>query len=208
MILLVGAKGNMGSRYSAILRHLGETHYSIDIDDPWPETKRVKKVIIATPTCSHLNDIQVANEMYPSADILCEKPISRHSEDLELMRVNRKRLYCVNQYAHLFPDTLVPLDDGGTSDNYFKHGGDGLAWDCFQLFALAEGPVELRENSPIWKCRINGYPYSIGSMDRAYIRMIHDFLGDMETVWGWDKIVETTRKVEQWIAANEASRPA
>jgi hypothetical protein len=208
MILVVGGNGNMGQRYRAILRSLDKAHYSVDEFDAWPITG-VEKVIIATPTKTHYELIRQAAEAYPQADILCEKPIVTSLSAWERLKAigSTARLYCVNQYAHLHAVCHDGMDRE-TYYNYFKHGSDGLAWDCFQLFGVAEGSIRLEESSPIWFCKINGGYCTLSDMDRAYVLMLRDFLGPMAKVWDAAKIETTTTKVLAWISENETAQPA
>jgi hypothetical protein len=203
MILLVGCDGNMGKRYAAILRQLGVQYEGVDVAESWPEWQ-VRQVIIATPTDTHYEMICKAGELYPVADILCEKPLSIYDHEVELLEKYRDRLYVVNQYQYLLPICAPSGDD--TYYNYFKHGGDGLAYDCFQLFGVARGAVTLLEDSPVWLCKINGAQVSLADMDYAYVAMVQDFLGPMDHCWNYDKALETTKKVEQWISENNPKR--
>ena len=61
---------------------------------------------------------------------------------------------------------------GKTIYDYFRHGNDGLVWDCVQIIGLHEGKDEdlnLSEKSPVWTCQINGKKLELDNMDRAYM---------------------------------------
>lgn len=193
MIMVIGGKGNMGQRYCAILRHLGIKYSTIDIEDKDQLFKRdlADGFIVATPTKNHIKMIyDLAQYNKP---ILCEKPISTNVESLlpflETMRRQDLNLQMVNQYAYM------PLGDGEgfTEYNYFKHGGDGLAWDCLNILGLANGEVHLGDDSPIWRCTINGKKLSIADMDNAYINMVANWVGNPED--NIDYIEHAHRKV-------------
>jgi hypothetical protein len=170
--LIVGSKGAMGRRYAAVLRHLGVEFVGIDQGDPVPDL--FDSVIICTPTPNHLPQIvRFASHKVP---ILCEKPISTNvGEALEVCDWAEEKgidLQMVNQYAYLENQDTV----GSTVYNYWNHGRDGLTFDCISVLALARGPVQLAENSPVWTCQINGLNLDLRDMDRAYIAMIHAWL--------------------------------
>lgn len=218
MVLVVGSEGNMGKRYSTILRQLGIEHNCLDVK--FPSYKDVakelfceaNKIIVATPTKTHLAVIQEIKKYrleraLPTAHVLCEKPLVTSLQDIEWLR-NEERLgilkvFCVNQYAHHPQYPIFSRTSGRTYYNYFKHGGDGLQWDCFQLFVLAKGSIGLNDQSPVWTCRINGTLLSISGMDLAYVAMIEDFVGPMRKVWDLDTAEVGTKKVLKWMAEEE-----
>ncbi len=77
----------------------------------------------------------------------------------------------VFQYGELikFPHLRKGRD---TEYNYFRSGKDGLVWDCLQIIALANDEISLRNDSPIWRCKINGTTLDLSDMDYAY----HSFI--------------------------------
>ena len=198
-VLVVGAEGNMGRRYCAILLSLGHTPIKFDIHNEWAPID-CDHVIVATPTPSHAGILyEVFKATTRETHVLCEKPITRELLSLstmyELAKENKSHLYCVNQYAYLPEAEVFTLSNGFTSYDYYKSGDDGTAWDCFQLFALAKSGISLARSSPIWKCRINGVPIDIRNMDAAYVTMIEDFLGDKRNVWGKEIVFKATERI-------------
>ena len=181
--LLFGARGNMGSRYAAIFNHLGVKHVPADLGTTY-DPNDFDAVLIATPTALHVEHIR--KFMRRGVPILCEKPICKDLVELdELIRDCERQgtmLQMVSQY-----DELVRYGRGPTIYNYFKHGGDGIFWNCMNVLFHARGSVELREDSPIWRCMINGHELSIADMDHAYIAMIRRWLeeprADLERIW-------------------------
>ncbi len=178
MILVYGARGNMGRRYMAILRSLGITSYGVDLDtDPRAiPHKEAAGYIIATPTDTH---IRLMRALLPQKrPILCEKPWSKDIHELrdfmsDLGEGDKRRLSMVAQYRHLIPG----LRGRGVSlYDYYRHGGDGLAWDCIQIVGLSNGPVILREKSPVWRCLINGHTINVGGMDGAYVTDVQEWV--------------------------------
>lgn len=214
MVLVIGSQGNMGKRYCAILKALEVEHVGLDIRQAnYSELIeeaifRCDKIIITTPTQKHLETIQLISSVRRQrptriAHVLCEKPLVTKADSLRWLRKEQDsglvRIFCVNQYSYLPEHPIFARTNGRTYYNYFKHGGDGLEWDCFQLFGLARGTVVLNESAPIWNCKINGTKVSISGMDHAYVSMISDFLGQMRRLWDLDKAEEVTRKVLRWI---------
>lgn len=175
LIAVIGANGNMGRRYGAILNYLKQSWIGLDLDNTLEQydrvLKRVSGVIIATPTSTHDEIIRMCLDY--GMPILCEKPISTNLAAVECLCLEAEargvKLQMVNQYRHMGLQT----EDRGTSYyDYWNHGRDGLFWDCISVVALAGGNVILDEKSPIWKCTINGRELDVSKMDRAYIGMI------------------------------------
>jgi hypothetical protein len=175
-VYILGNKGNMGRRYTAILKHLGVAVAGCDLDDWRLPPKDCDGIIIATPTSSHLELLEACLRI-GDRPILCEKPFTT---DIEAMRrfVHRRselnRIRMVNQYEHL-PGTSEPVTHGVSRYNYFNHGRDGLAYDCVNILGMAMWNCSLEEYSPKWICWLNGHRLKIEDMDYAYIEMINDW---------------------------------
>lgn len=209
MVLVIGHLGNMGKRYCAILKMLRIEHFGIDGGyDPDLGNQLIRaadQIIVATPTWTHGNVLRQIAEARPypgtkKVNVLCEKPVTKKPEEFEALRnLSGLRIFCVNQYAHLPEYEKFRGAQGRTYYNYFKHGDDGLAWDCFQLFNLAAGSITLNESSPIWRCRINGVEINQAGMDWAYVKMVQDFLGPMKRVWDLFTAEVTTKRVMKWM---------
>lgn len=177
-ILLVGGDGNMGKRYRTVLDFLGKKWKSTDINTPMEVTADLARaadgIIICTPTEEHTTYIHLFHDM--GVPILCEKPISKDMEDLKQCLASCGKagtvLDMVFQYKHL----AISQRPGPTSYNYFRHGNDGLYWDCIQVIGLAQDAVRLKEDSPIWQCKINGHVLDLAEMDGAYVSFIRRWL--------------------------------
>lgn len=204
-ILIVGADGNMGKRYARILDYLGKSWTGVDVGTSPEEIeargKEAHGYILATPTDTHLELIEKYS--LSGKPILCEKPISK---DLARMRTLfadlRKRqtdLTMVMQYSWLTRSRSI----GWSYYNYFKHGNDGLVWDCIQIIGLARGRIDLEDDSPVWRCRINGHSLKIADMDAAYIRFIQDWLGSPSQ--SLDEIMEIHEKTNELAHSNTYS---
>lgn len=167
--------------------------------DSWPEPSSFDSILICTPTDHHVEDVYQAARF--NLPILCEKPLATDLDlVLELCDFAEKTglpLRMVNQYAFLPGQG----GDGLTYYNYWNHGKDGLAWDCISIVALAQGQVELREDSPLWDCRINGIQHYASEMDYAYVDMLKDWLGG--EVNGVSYIREAHKKVAAYLEVQE-----
>ena len=147
MILLIGAKGSMGRRYQAILRHLGQEFHPVDAGFNEDEVSKlpITRTIIATPTESHAKYIRKYGSLGP---VLCEKPITKSISELadlfQYIKDNNINFTMMLQYSKLFSAT----DQGQSSYNYYNTGGDGLGWDCIQILGLAKGSVVIKNDSP------------------------------------------------------------
>jgi len=178
----------MGTRYLAVLRYLGVDPQIVDKEYAGDPIEDCDGVIIATPTSMHVEHISRCAGL----PILCEKPITKKMGELdELLNFLDKfggSLSMIDQYAE-----LASYGDGPTYYNYFKHGGDGLAWDCINIIGHARGKVRLMENSAVWQCMINGKDLSIADMDGAYISMVAKWLqnpaGNESYIWNAHKKV-------------------
>ena len=178
MILLVGADGNMGSRYKAILRFLGKPWKGVDVTHSekyvMQNAYAAEGILIATPTDTHTQ--LVRKFMHLKKPILCEKPITKDMRDFrDLMaelQDHKTPFRMVNQYRVLAGDSRM----GKSFYDYFKHGKDGLYWDCLQIIGLARGEIRISEESPVWRCMINGKPINLAHMDAAYIKYIQEWL--------------------------------
>ena len=180
MIALIGSEGSMGKRYQAILNYLKEPFDPLDLsligkDEVMRRAKLCHKYIIATPTHTHAEYLRA---FIPDCrPILCEKPITKDIDELvELVALAEKHgnhFQMMFQYKEL---ATAPVNGGGTHYDFFRHGNDGLTWDCLQMIGLANGALHLSEKSPIWTCMINGQPIPIADMDWAYVQVVKKWL--------------------------------
>ncbi len=170
-VLILGSEGSMGKRYQANLKHLGQSYTCADLlhDDRWIERSaaRAQGIIIATPTNTHLKLVTKFSQM--GKPILCEKPLVKTKHELDdlmcSVRLGRTKLRMTFQYQMLD----MVSSNGHSHYDYFRHGNDGIVWDCMQIISLARKSIDLNETSPIWSCVLNGDRLNIADMDRAYI---------------------------------------
>ena len=205
MIALIGSEGSMGKRYQAILRHLQFPFLVYDtcfmsLDNILAQAKRCDRIIIATPTDTH---VRYLRELLPSGKpILCEKPITKNLDEIEALHEwCNENGYTYNMVMQ-YKEYGLNLSSGRLSEyNYFRHGNDGLVWDCMQIIALARGPIILGEDSPEWRCVLNGRKLSIEFMDKAYVYMIAKWMrGGLDQPMA--EILEIHRKVAHYAATN------
>lgn len=179
-VFIWGNKGNMGRRYAAILNYLGHEAVGTDVVEGWDKwysqtPSSYDAVIIATSTDTHSRIIRaIANDT--KAKILCEKPIST---DIKIVRSLLTHVSALNTQLSMVSqyDYLIPMKGKGeTSYDFYQSGADGLAWDCINIIKHARGKISLKNESPIWKCWLNGVMLDIGRMNYAYVEMIEDWL--------------------------------
>ena len=196
LVSVIGGLGNMGRRYSLILKSLGVKVLPIDVNSTPEDIDDAKQFsdafIVATPTDTHANwVIKLARLKRP---ILCEKPISTSlnmvKEVLRITGQEKTPLSMVCQYSELAPKT----GSGDSFYNYFRHGNDGLYWDCIQIIALANGKCEVADDSPVWRCQINGKSLNVAEMDHAYIKHLQRWTNG-EQVNDAEFIFEAHRRV-------------
>ncbi len=183
--LIIGSDGAQGRRYQAILSYLGREFICADPKRPESmiiqkeKEKRIGGVIVATPTDTHVTILK--RFMHTGVPILCEKPICKDVQQLtelvEEIEDCKAKVSMVLQYRHLgFP---VFLPRRYSFYDYFRHGNDGLLWDCLQIIGFATGGVRLDESSPVWKCQINGKTLDISKMDTAYVTDVREWLAQI-----------------------------
>jgi hypothetical protein len=190
-VCIVGIQGNMGRRYKAVLDYLGVGVMGIDVGFTYNTDDYTKAdgFIVATPTATHMDFLNYLSRY--DKPILIEKPIVIGELDQTFEKKHLVTL--VNQYAYLVDSSW----HGDTYFDYFKTGGDGLAWDCISILGLSEKRASLNNGSPIWKCAINGKELNIADMDTAYIKMVADWIKNKESNWAY--AVKAHKKVLEWL---------
>lgn len=177
-IYIFGNKGNMGRRYAAVLKLLEHEAVGGDVGDKVLDDREFGNYdgfIIATPTDTHLDYIEFLLKC--GKPVLCEKPFATNAgaqlrNVLQEAEAAKMQLSMVSQYDFLgFQGSY-----GATSYDYYKSGPDGLAWDCINIIRKAKASIRLKNESPIWKCTINGTALCPNMMDQAYIEMIDSWL--------------------------------
>ncbi len=173
MILLIGCKGSMGKRYEAILNFLNIDFIGIDKGDKIPN-KKFTGCIIATPTNTHFKTLKRVSKKIKK--VMIEKPWAKTMNEVmdivDHCKAQNVQLSMMRQYDYLIDKNSV----GRSYYDYFRHGSDGIFWDCMQIIGNAKGDVILKESSPIWLCSINGHLLNIQDMDKAYVCAVNDWI--------------------------------
>lgn len=220
-MLIIGSNGNIGRRYVNICKYLHIPHTAVDIksnseEDICVEIEKNEFILLCTPTDTHYEMIEkiIKIKKYKNTKtyLLCEKPITKNKVELEKLlfdTVNSKiTLFMVNNYnfIEIEPESngIIKIfkkimNDFTTEYNYFHSGTDGMIWDCIQLVYLAKGKIILKQESPIWHCKINGVKISREQVDYSYIAMIIDFVTKREKMWTLSDIIKSHQKVMELI---------
>ena len=155
-VAIIGAHGNMGRRYSAIVRYLG---HEVLEHDPLAGTScdlltaDYQAAIIASPIDTHVYYcLQLACYGKP---FLCEKPISKDVAQVrrvaEICYRKGTPGYMVNNWAYALDcdDPPKPKTIGRIHIDCYNTGDDG-AWDLIQPLWLVSAPDRLtvRHKSP------------------------------------------------------------
>ncbi len=179
--LIVGGLGNMGRRYTAVLRSLGVNPLICDFGDEGNYIEYdFDSIIIATPTENHTKNC--LDYLRLGRPVLCEKPLSKDIHEVamlcEMAEQHELRFEMVNQYKYC--KIYESIGEDLTYYNYFQTGKDGLAWDCISIIAMAEFFPVIKNDSPVWSCSINGRELRREYMDQAYVDMVEAWLhGDL-----------------------------
>lgn len=211
-ILVVGARGNMGVRYSTILRYLKEDVLEADQGDAWWRLQ-YDRAIIATPTSRHIDDLEIA--IHEGKPILCEKPICKDSEDVEALSLSAKRhgvdarmvcnwKYAINlalMRANNNKGKVAVQGEMAITYNYFNSGRDGFCWDMIQPIYLA-GVLKYDLTYPAFEVSVDGVELTQRHFDESYVLMLSEWLnGDPKQLWSLEDATRATRKVEASIPA-------
>jgi hypothetical protein len=209
MILVLGHKGNMGQRYSCILDSLGVDWKGLDaITAPLdPEvirqaTVNSEGVIIATPTETHAGLLRMIADL--ETPVFCEKPITKDLRELKGILVSYQNSYTPFSMVLQYKELLNDVSSGHSSYNYFKTGKDGLEWDCVQIIGLAKGSVEIKNDSPVWECTLNGQKLNLSDMDQAYVWNVKRWLnGQYQSL---KEVYEIHERVTNYIDQKSGDR--
>lgn len=191
VIALFGGLGSIGRRYAAILDFYQVPFTVFDKDLTVPKWSLFEKVIIATPTNTHL---EVLSTIPKSKTVLCEKPVDKDPNKIP----NRKNLYVVNNYLYLMRSEGFLIDGNRIESityDFYNTGKDGVLWDCCQLIYL-DPDADIKTRSPFWRLEVNGQEVSYYNLERSYAQMLLDFVEDKtDNLWNWEDAREMSRAV-------------
>lgn len=196
LIVIVGGKGNMGTRYGRILDDSGVGKIVLDLDSnelDWSQAmNRASGVLIATPTTTHTAVLAQVIAHRRDVPILCEKPVSKELDQVSLshmanlLEARGINLQMVDQYR--FVEAVSdPSVNGWTIYESFHSGNDGADWDCINIIAKADhiNRVKLDVKSPLrkedgkyWNCWINGGKIELADVIKSYSKMLAHWLKD------------------------------
>lgn len=219
-ILIMGGNGNMGRRYQAILKSLGVDYIVFDLAENLGVTRYYQTlrahlyecdgVIIATPTKAHYQNLmEVIGFGASDVAILCEKPFSLNFDEVEACRravtSSSVKFQMVNQYRHVDRDRLRwHGEENETIYDYYHSGTDGIFWDCINIIGLdTTGNITLKNDSPVWKCKLNGHYVNRSDVDQSYVAMVKLWLE--RPITNVDYMVQAHQKTMALIDASRGS---
>jgi len=165
-ILIVGSKGNMGRRYVAICKYLGQEVLRCDLHNEkeiYDNAEfKADRCIIATPIDSHIKWCEWC--VKHSIPFLCEKPISKDVSEIRKLKelCDQAKIdgRMVSNWRFLIPGT-VATRVGKIFLDYYNTGKDGF-WDLIQPVYLCDEFV-FYNTSAIYTCTLCNNDYG---MDR------------------------------------------
>lgn len=198
-IVVLGAAGNMGRRYSHILKLLGCEVTERDlhnIDEPF----EAEMGMVATTTDTHLESIRRLVDGNVKS-ILCEKPVSKSLVELqEIKRITEKYEVDFRMVCNWCQCTPISFNPGTCVVEYnnWRTGNDGLYWDVIQLIHLARSiepsDLSIDKQSPVFHASINGIDISLTDIDRSYVWMMLAWLNTPQYLWGMEDAIQATQK--------------
>jgi len=168
----------MGQRYQAIFKYLAHPFCTVDKNHSESEiltlASKCSRVILCTPTENHFNFLE---KLIPlQKPILCEKPITKKLNELDKILLLADKCRTDFSMTFQYSELVNPTKEGKSHYHYFRSGSDGLIWDCLQIIALAKGDLDISNDSPIWRCMINGQLLSLADMDSAYVNFVRKWI--------------------------------
>jgi hypothetical protein len=208
-IAILGNLGNMGQRYTAICKYLGQEVEGYDVKFDNPETlprllKWCDRVIIATPTSKHYEQCKMV--IKHKKQFLVEKPLSfcvgRCMEIERLAKKNKVKgnVVCNWKFTHGPRCELVYKNQY----NFYKTGPYGLPWDACQLLMLTPEYLrfKLKNTSPLFAAYVNGEKISLDAIDKSYVVMIKNWFMNSEYLWSLADATEMTCRCWIWDVAH------
>jgi hypothetical protein len=201
-VLVIGSRGNMGRRFSAIIRHLG--HDLLEYDPPaapyMPDFKECDACIIATPVVGHMPYLKT---IMPVKPVLCEKPLSFDLAQVKAAASYAGKqgcaAYMVNNWAFV-GHHREPMSEGSIVVNTWNTGTDG-DWDLIQPLYLVEdiSNFECVRKYPWLSVAINGVGYGRDDFDISYVEMVQAFLdGEYDKLWPVANMVTAHERVIEY----------
>ena len=194
--LIIGNRGRMGRRYSAILEHLGQDSTDIDIGET-ATLSDYSHVIVCTPTPTHFEfTIKAVMENVPH--ILCEKPVCGDSAKAKRVACLRTKsdIRVVCNWAFVEENTILQPRSHDVEYSNWMTGNDGQEWDCCQLYYLARSRPTIKRG-PVFRASINGLPVTLTDIDRSYVDMLNHWYKAPQALWGLTDAIAMEQIVER-----------
>lgn len=199
-VLVIGSRGNIGSRYSAIVRYFGHELLEYDpskINYSMPDVDAYDCCIIATPVSEHSRYLK---QIMPYKPVLCEKPLSFNVDEVKGLARAANQMgaaaYMVNNWAFV-GQHREPMSAGSIVINTYNTGADG-EWDLIQPLYLVEDieNIECLRAYPWLSVMIDGTGYGRDDFDRSYVDMVQAFLeDDCGKLWPVERMVTAHERV-------------
>jgi len=203
-ILVVGFDGNMGRRYTAILKYLDVDTIGIDLRDKWPVPSQYTRAIVATPIDTHYKICKRLIQL--KKDFLCEKPVSKSNNEIrDLIRLCKfngvdGRMVC--NWAMVLPRMTHGINENKIFIDYYNSGNDGF-WDYIQPVYLSKlDDLIIRKISPVFKCKINYQSAKSECFDLSYVKIIRFWFTDRNQLWTLSDALAANIKLLQWAKKN------
>jgi len=200
--LIVGYKGQIGTRYQAVFNYLKAPWIGVDIDCVIPDPNDYGDVLVCVPTDYHFN----SSLFYAEDDkrVLCEKPISMEDGQIESLIKTEYKISMVNnwwwaikiRFGHMPRVKIIEY-------NYYNTGKDGMAWDCIQPIFIADRVI-IKTDSPVFQCHVNGQELTRFFFDASYVEMIKAWLAG-DNLWTLEQALEANQKVRQYVDSNSST---
>lgn len=215
-LLIIGAAGQIGTRYRHVLNYLGRGFISHDINfiqDTLPRevfiTHKLLKdwrhlpVLVCTPSHTHYKTVKRLMDL-GYTKFLVEKPVftegTHYYEALD-WRLDGISIHAAMNYKELDDKT----SEGFTVYKNFYAGKEKTKWNLFQPVALARGDIEIDLRCPIWTCYLNGKKISLEQINQSYLEMIKKYLSNDHRCVTLSEAHDYFYKVERWFSLRSPS---
>lgn len=207
MILIIGSRGSIGTRYRTILEDMGESYCEYDpainsLEDDAFDPMVFEKAIIASPTNTHFKYCNLMMDL--KKPFLCEKPLSQNLEECELLakrqRTEKYKGYVVNNWNFLIPEGEKVRS---IEYDYYRTGPDGFCWDLAQPIYIGfkhNAKLHLHKKSALWNVRINNESVQYRDIEWSYLDMISAFINDdYESLWTLQDGLQMSIAVQRYM---------
>lgn len=190
-LLIIGIKGNMGSRYADMARSMGVEVLGTDLGDPLG-TVHPDLVLIAVPTSAHFETCLEVQRLWPKVPYLCEKPIATTN----VCRLQDLTGYMVNNWSFATGKYIEP-HSVEVNYNCSNTGQDGTRWDCIQLYHICKAIPTIKTDSSELQCTVGGVTVTRDMIWESYKLMLQHFIkGREEKLWTIKSTIPTHQLIK------------